>query len=194
MNAVIIVIISICILALGYRYYGLFIATRVLDLDARRKTPAEAENDGQDYYPTNKYILFGHHFAAIAGAGPLVGPVLAAQFGYLPGMLWILIGAVLGGAVHDMVVLFASVRFHGRSLSLIAEELLGKRAGILASLAILFILMLTLAGLSLAVVKALFMSPVNTFTVLSTIPIALFMGYYMTRIRPFDYLGGTIIG
>ncbi len=194
MNAVIIVIISICVLALGYRYYGLFIATRVLDLDARRKTPAETENDGQDYYPTNKYVLFGHHFAAIAGAGPLVGPVLAAQFGYLPGMLWILIGAVLGGAVHDMVVLFASVRFQGRSLSFIAEELLGKRAGVVASLAILFILMLTLAGLSLAVVKALFMSPVNTFTVLSTIPIALFMGYYMTRIRPFDYLGGTIIG
>jgi carbon starvation protein len=193
-NAVIIVIISICVLALGYRYYGIFIATKVLKLDERRDTPAKKENDGQDYYPTNKYVLFGHHFAAIAGAGPLVGPVLAAQFGYLPGMLWILIGAVLGGAVHDIIVLFASVRFHGRSLSFITEELLGKRAGIIASLAILFILMLTLAGLSLAVVKALYMSPVNTLTVLSTIPIALIMGYYMNRIRPFDYLGGTIIG
>lgn len=193
-NAVIILIIAICVLALGYRYYGLFIATRVLKLDENRKTPAESENDGHDYYPTNRYVLFGHHFAAIAGAGPLVGPVLAAQFGYLPGMLWILIGAVVGGAVHDVVVLFASVRYHGQSLSLIAEDLLGKRAGIIASLAIIFILMLTLAGLSLAVVKALYMSPVNTLTVLSTIPIALFMGYYMNRIRPFDYLGGTIIG
>ncbi|PWR71465.1 carbon starvation CstA family protein [Methanospirillum lacunae] len=194
MNAVIILIIAICVFALGYRYYGLFIATRVLKLDETRRTPAESENDGHDYYPTNKYVLFGHHFAAIAGAGPLVGPVLAAQFGYLPGLLWILIGAVVGGAVHDVVVLFASVRYRGQSLSLIAEDLLGKRAGIIASLAIIFILMLTLAGLSLAVVKALYMSPVNTLTVLSTIPIALLMGYYMNRIRPFDYLGGTIIG
>ncbi|HWQ65071.1 MAG TPA: carbon starvation protein A [Methanospirillum sp.] len=194
MNAVIILIVAICVFALGYRYYGLFIATRVLKLDETRRTPAESENDGHDYYPTNKYVLFGHHFAAIAGAGPLVGPVLAAQFGYLPGLLWILIGAVVGGAVHDVVVLFASVRYRGQSLSLIAEDLLGKRAGIIASLAIIFILMLTLAGLSLAVVKALYMSPVNTLTVLSTIPIALFMGYYMNRIRPFDYLGGTIIG
>lgn len=180
--------------ALGYRYYGLFIATKVLQLDPSRKTPAVTEEDGHDYYPTNKYVLFGHHFAAIAGAGPLVGPVLAAQFGYLPGMLWILIGAVLGGAVHDIVVLFASVRYDGKSLSLIAEDLLGKRAGIIASLAILFILMLTLAGLSLAVVKALYMSPVNTFTVLATIPIALLMGVYMNRIRPGDYLGATFIG
>jgi carbon starvation protein len=194
LNAIIIVIIALCVFALGYRYYGLFIATKVLQLDPSRKTPAVTDEDGHDYYPTNRYVLFGHHFAAIAGAGPLVGPVLAAQFGYLPGLLWILIGAVLGGAVHDMVVLFASVRYGGKSLSLIAEDLLGMRAGIIASLAILFILMLTLAGLSLAVVKALYMSPVNTFTVLATIPIALLMGVYMHRFRPGDYLGATVIG
>jgi carbon starvation protein len=193
-NAIILIIITVCLFALAYRYYGLFIATKILMLDEKRKTPAEYLDDGIDYHPTNKYVLFGHHFAAIAGAGPLVGPVLAAQFGYLPGLLWILIGAVLGGAVHDMVVLFASVRYQGRSLSLIAEELLGKRAGILASLSILFILMLTLAGLSLAVVKALYMSPINTFTVISTIPIALLMGLYLNRIRPGDILGATVIG
>ncbi len=194
MNAVFILIATLCIFILAYRYYGLFIATKVLHLDPERKTPATIREDGQDYYPTNRYILFGHHFAAIAGAGPLVGPVLAAQFGYLPGLLWILIGAVVGGAVHDMVVLFASVRYQGKSLSIITESLLGPRAGILASLAILFILMLTLAGLSLAVVKAMYMSPWNTFTVLATIPIAIGMGIYMNRIRPGDYLGGTLIG
>lgn len=193
-NAIILVVITICLFALAYRYYGVFIATKVLMLDDRRKTPAEIMDDGHDYHPTNKYVLFGHHFAAIAGAGPLVGPVLAAQFGFLPGMLWILIGAVVGGAVHDMVVLFASVRYQGRSLSLIAEELLGKRAGIVASLSILFILMLTLAGLSLAVVKALYMSPINTFTVICTIPIALLMGIYLNKIRPGDLLGATSIG
>lgn len=147
-----------------------------------------------DFHPTNKYVLFGHHFAAIAGAGPLIGPVLAAQFGYLPGLIWILIGAVVAGAVHDMVVLFASVRYDGKSLSLIAGELIGKRAGLIASLSILFILMLTLAGLSLAVVKALYMSPVNTFTVLATIPIALLMGVYLYRFRPGDILGASLIG
>lgn len=194
MNAFIILIIALCVFALAYRYYGLFIATRVLELDENRKTPAESFNDMQDYHPTNKYVLFGHHFAAIAGAGPLIGPVLAAQFGYLPGLIWILIGAVVAGAVHDMVVLFASVRFDGKSLSLIAGELIGKRAGLIASLSILFILMLTLAGLSLAVVKALFMSPVNTFTVLATIPIALLMGVYLYRFRPGDILGASLIG
>lgn len=194
MNAVILIIITTCLFALAYRYYGLFIATRVLMLDDTRKTPAEEFEDGHDYHRTNKYVLFGHHFAAIAGAGPLVGPVLAAQFGFLPGLLWILIGAVLGGAVHDMVVLFASVRYEGKSLSLIAQELLGKRAGFIASLSILFILMLTLAGLSLAVVKALSMSPINTFTVLSTIPIALIMGVYLNRIKLGDLFGATAIG
>ena len=127
MNAIIILIIALCVFALAYRYYGLFIATRVLELDENRKTPAESLNDMHDFHPTHKYVLFGHHFAAIAGAGPLIGPVLAAQFGYLPGLIWILIGAVVAGAVHDMVVLFASVRYDGKSLSLIAGELIGKR-------------------------------------------------------------------
>ncbi|QXO95539.1 carbon starvation protein A [Methanospirillum purgamenti] len=194
MNAIIILIISLCIFALAYRYYGLFIATRVLELDENRETPAESLNDMHDFHPTNKFVLFGHHFAAIAGAGPLIGPVLAAQFGYLPGLIWILIGAVVAGAVHDMVVLFASARYDGKSLSLIASELIGKRAGLIASLSILFILMLTLAGLSLAVVKALYMSPVNTFTVLVTIPIALLMGIYLYRFRPDDILGASLIG
>lgn len=194
MNAVVLIIISLCVFALAYRYYGIFIATRVLQLDRTRKTPAETHEDGHDYHKTNKYVLFGHHFAAIAGAGPLIGPVLAAQFGYLPGLLWILIGAVVAGAVHDMVVLFASVRCQGRSLSVIADNLLGRRAGIVASISILFILMLTLAGLSLAVVKALYMSPDNLFTVLSTIPIAILMGVYMNRVRPGDIAGATLIG
>jgi carbon starvation protein len=187
-------IISLCVFALAYRYYGLFIATRVLELDENRETPAKSLNDMHDFHPTNKFVLFGHHFAAIAGAGPLIGPVLAAQFGYLPGLIWILIGAVVAGAVHDMVVLFASTRYDGKSLSLIAGELIGKRAGLIASLSILFILMLALAGLSLAVVKALYMSPVNTFTVLATIPIALLMGVYLYRFRPGDILGASIIG
>ncbi|MFH0966193.1 MAG: carbon starvation CstA family protein, partial [Methanobacteriota archaeon] len=194
MNAIVLIIVALCLFALAYRYYGLFIATRILELDEKRKTPAESLDDGHDYHPTNKYVLFGHHFAAIAGAGPLIGPVLAAQFGYFPGLLWILIGAVVAGGVHDMVVLFASVRAQGKSLSLIAEDLLGKRAGIIASLSILFILMLTLAGLSLAVVNALYMSPVNTFTVMATIPIAVLMGLYMNRFRPGDLLGATVLG
>jgi len=194
MNAIVLILVSLCIFALAYRYYGVFIATRVLELDPSRKTPAETMEDGIDYHPTNKYILFGHHFAAIAGAGPLVGPVLAAQFGYLPGFLWILVGAVTAGAVHDMVVLFASVRYQGRSLSGIAEELMGSRAGILTSVAVLFILILTLAGMSLAVVNAMSMSPWNTFTILSTIPIAILMGIYLNRIRPGDILGASLIG
>jgi carbon starvation protein len=194
LNAVVILIVAICLFALAYRYYGLFIATRVLELDKARKTPAETLRDDHDYHPTNRYVLFGYHFAGIAGAGPLIGPVLAAQFGYLPGLLWILIGAVVAGAVHDMVVLFASVRHDGKSLSLVAEALLGKRAGIIASLSILFILMLTLAGMSLSVVKAMYLSPVNTFTVFATIPIALLMGIYMNRFRPGDFLGASIIG
>jgi carbon starvation protein len=139
-------------------------------------------------------MLFGHHFAAIAAAGPLIGPVLAAQFGYAPCFLWILIGAVLAGAVHDMVVLFASVRYQGQSLSMISEKLLGKRAGLVASIAILFILGLTLAGLSSAVIKAMDHSPWSLFTVLATLPIAMFMGIYMNYIRPGDYKGATIIG
>lgn len=150
--------------------------------------------DGHDYHETNRYVLFGHHFAAIAAAGPLLGPVLAAQFGFLPGALWIIVGAVVAGAVHDMVILFASVRHEGRSLSYIAETEIGKRAGVVASFAILFILILTLAGLSIAVVNAMFHSPWGTFTVFCTIPIALLMGVYMQVVRPGDVKGGSLIG
>ncbi|HNX60857.1 MAG TPA: carbon starvation CstA family protein, partial [Spirochaetota bacterium] len=156
MNALTLVFAALCIFAIGYRFYGIFIANKVLCIDGNRSTPSVRMADGHDYVKTNKFVLFGHHFAAIAAAGPLLGPVLAAQFGYLPGALWILIGAVLGGAVHDMVVLFASVRHNGRSLAKIAESEIGSGIGLVASFAILFILILTLSGLSLAVVNALF--------------------------------------
>ncbi|MEN6485219.1 MAG: carbon starvation protein A [Syntrophobacteraceae bacterium] len=194
MNALTLVFVALCIFALAYRFYGLFIANKVLGLDANRATPAVAMDDGHDYQPTNKYVIFGHHFAAIAAAGPLLGPVLAAQFGYLPGALWIIIGAVVAGAVHDMVILFASVRHQGKSISAIAETEIGKAAGVVASFAVLFILILTLAGLSIAVVNAMFSSPWGAYTVFCTIPIALFMGVWMHIIRPGDVKGGTAIG
>ncbi|AFM23910.1 carbon starvation CstA family protein [Desulfomonile tiedjei] len=194
MNALTLVFVALCVFALAYRYYGLFIARKVLVIDPKRATPAVAFEDGHDYHATNKYVIFGHHFAAIAAAGPLLGPVLAAQFGFLPGALWIIIGAVVAGAVHDMVVLFASMRYDGQSLSYIAEKLIGKRAGTVASFAILFILTLTLAGLSIAVVNAMFSSPWGAWTVFCTIPIALLMGVYMHVIRPGDVTGGSIMG
>src|ERR1035437_8265658 len=137
MNSLVLVFTALLVFAIGYRFYGIFLARRVLMLDAGRATPAAVSEDGHDYLPTNKYVLFGHHFAAIAAAGPLLGPVLAAQFGYLPGALWILVGAVLAGAVHDMVVLFASVRHKGQSLAKIAESEIGKTAGAVASFAFL---------------------------------------------------------
>ena len=155
MNALTLVFVSLCVFALAYRFYGLFIAQKVLGLKHDRATPSVTMADGVDYVKTNKFVLFGHHFAAIAAAGPLLGPVLAAQFGYLPGALWIIIGCVLAGAVHDMVVLFASVRHKGRSLGRIAESEIGKVVGHVASVAVLFILILTLAGLSIAVVNAM---------------------------------------
>lgn len=194
MNALTLVFVALCVFALAYRYYGLFIARKVLVIDPKRATPAVALEDGHDYHATNRYVIFGHHFAAIAAAGPLLGPVLAAQFGFLPGALWIIIGAVVAGAVHDMVVLFASMRYDGQSLSYIAEKLIGKRAGTVASFAILFILTLTLAGLSIAVVNAMFSSPWGAWTVFCTIPIALLMGVYMHMIRPGDVTGGSIMG
>ncbi len=194
MNALTLIFASLCIFVIAYRFYGLFIANKVLNLRDEIATPAVTMADGHDYVATNKYVLFGHHFAAIAAAGPLLGPVLAAQFGFLPGALWILIGAVLAGAVHDMVVLFASVRHQGKSLSLIAEAEIGKVAGKVASVAIICILILTLAGLAIAVVNAMFNSPWSTFTVVSTIPIAIIMGLYMQKIQPGDIRGGSIIG
>ena len=194
MNALTLVFVALCVFALAYRFYGLFLASKVMGLNDDRVTPAVSMADGHDYVQTNKYVLFGHHFAAIAAAGPLLGPVLAAQFGFLPGALWIIIGAVVAGAVHDMIVLFASVRHKGKSLSMIAETEIGKVAGKVASVAILFILILTLAGLSIAVVNAMFNSPWGTYTVFCTIPIAMIMGIYMQKIRPGDVTGGSIIG
>ncbi len=194
MNALTLVFVSLCVFAIGYRFYGLFIANKVLNLREDRLTPAVTMADGHDYHKTNKYVLFGHHFAAIAAAGPLLGPVLAAQYGYLPGALWIIIGAVVAGAVHDMVVLFASVRHKGQSLSKIAESEVGKAAGAVASVAFLFILILTLAGLSIAVVNAMFESAWGTFTVFATMPIAFLMGIWMYKIRPGDVKGASIMG
>ncbi len=194
MNALTLVFVALCIFALAYRFYGLWIAQKVLGVDPKRPTPAVAMEDGHDYHATNKYVIFGHHFAAIAAAGPLLGPVLAAQFGFLPGALWIIVGAVVAGAVHDMVILFASVRHEGKSISAIAESEIGKRAGVVASFAVLFILILTLAGLSIAVVKAMFNSPWSAYTVICTVPIALFMGIWMYIIKPGDVKGGSIIG
>jgi carbon starvation protein len=193
MNALTLVFVAACVFALAYRFYGLFIANRVLGLDGRRVTPAKALADNHDYHPTNRYVLFGQHFAAIAAAGPLIGPVLAAQFGFLPGALWIIIGAVLAGAVHDMVVLFASVRHRGRSISVIAEHEVGRTAGFVASFAVLFILALTLAGLSIAVVNAMFASAWGTFTIACTVPIAVLMGLYL-RAKPEGVVGASIMG
>ena len=172
MNALTVVFASLCIFAIAYRFYGVFIANKVLRLDANRTTPAVKYADGHDYVKTNKNVLFGHHFAAIAAAGPLVGPVLAAQFGFMPGALWILIGCVLGGAVHDMVVIFASVRHKGESLATIAEREIDPFTGTIAGFAVLFILILTLAGLSLACVSAMHNAPWSLFIVAITMPIA----------------------
>jgi carbon starvation protein len=188
------VVAGLCTFSLAYRFYGAWLASRVFVLDDRNVTPAIRMADGRDYHPTNKWVLFGHHFAAIAGAGPLIGPVLAAQFGYLPGALWILIGAVFAGAVHDFVILVASVRRNGRSLAEIAKEEVGPVAGAAASVAILFIIVVALAGLGLAVVNALTRSPWGTFTIACTIPIALFMGLYMYRIRRGRVGETTVIG
>ncbi len=183
-NALWIVTAAGCFYVITYRLYASFLAAKVLSLDPGLRTPAHDLKDGVDYHPTNRWVLFGHHFAAIAGAGPLIGPMLAAQFGYLPGFLWILIGSAFGGAVHDMVILAASVRRQGRSLAQIAKGEIGPIGGLAASFAIIFIIIVALAGLGLAVVNALTRSPWGTFTIAVTIPIALFMGLYLYRIRP----------
>jgi len=179
MNALTLVFSSLLIFAIAYRYYGLFMANKVLRLNKENITPAVEFADGHDYVSTNKNVLFGHHFAAIAAAGPLVGPVLAAQFGYLPGTLWILIGCVLAGGVHDMVVLFASVRHKGESLASIAAKEIGPTTGAIAGFAVLFILILTLAGLSLACISAMHEASWSLFTVIATMPIAILMGLIM---------------
>ncbi len=183
-GAIWIVIATVCVYTIAYRFYSQFIASRVLRLDPTRMTPAYKFNDGLDYVPTNKYVLFGHHFAAIAGAGPLVGPILAAQMGYMPGMLWLLAGVVFAGAVQDFVVLFISTRRDGRSLGDLIKSELGQIPGMIALFGTFFIMLILLAVLALIVVKALAESPWGTFTVAATMPIALFMGVYARYIRP----------
>jgi len=193
-NALWLVIAAACFFIISYRLYGTFICAKVLSLNDKIIPPSKRLTDGRDYHPTHKWVLFGHHFAAIAGAGPLIGPVLAAQFGYLPGFLWILIGASIGGAVHDTVILAASVRRNGRSLAQIAKDEIGPVAGVTAAIAILFIIIVALAGLGLAVVNALSHSAWGTFTIAATIPIALFMGLYLYKIRPGRVGEVTVIG
>ena len=183
-NALWIVVAAVAIYLVAYRYYSLFIANNVMQLDPRRATPAVVNNDGLDFVPTNKHILFGHHFAAIAGAGPLVGPVLAAQMGYLPGTLWLIAGVVLAGAVQDFMVLFLSTRRNGRSLGDMVREEMGRIPGTIALFGCFLIMIIILAVLALIVVKALAESPWGMFTVMATIPIAMFMGIYMRYIRP----------
>jgi len=194
MNSFPIMVGALCVLMLAYRFYGAFIAAKALALDDRRPMPSHVFEDGHNYVPMNKWVLFGHHFAAIAGAGPLVGPVLAMQFGYAPGLLWLLAGAVLAGCVHDFMILVASVRHNGRSLPEIARAEIGPVAGFTAGVAVLFIVVVALAGLGLVVVNALAESSWGTFTIAMTIPIAIVMGLYMFKIKPGSIRGPTAAG
>ncbi|VBB07960.1 carbon starvation protein csta [Lucifera butyrica] len=194
MNSVMLLIVSACFFALAYRYYSAFIAAKVLVLNDANITPAFRCNDGREFVPTNKWVLFGHHFAAIAGAGPLVGPVLAAQYGWGPGFVWILLGAVFAGAVHDFIILFASVRHNGQSLAVIARREVGPVTGITTSLAIFFIIIVALAGLAIVVVNALFKNPWGVYTLAMTIPIAIIVGLYMFKIVPGSIRSGSIAG
>jgi len=184
MNTFPVLLAALCVYAIGYRYYSAFIAAKPLALDDRRETPAHTYEDGHNYVPSPKWVLFGHHFAAIAGAGPLVGPTLAAQFGFAPGFLWILIGAVLAGCVQDFIVLVASVRHKGRSLADVARTEVSEFTGLVAMFAVLLILLVTLAGLGVVVVNALSNSPWGVFTIGMTIPIALLMGWFMFKSTP----------
>ncbi|MBS4213664.1 MULTISPECIES: carbon starvation CstA family protein [Neobacillus] len=193
-NAIWLLTAAVCVYAIAYRFYSKFIAEKVFQLNDKRKTPAEIHNDGKDFVPTNKWVLFGHHFAAIAGAGPLVGPILAAQMGYLPGTLWIVVGVVLAGAVQDFVILFASMRRNGKSLGEMIKEEMGKVTGVIAMIGILGIMVILLAVLALVVVKALVGSPWGMFTIAATIPIAILMGIYMRFIRPGRVGEASIIG
>lgn len=193
-NALWLVVASIACYSIAYRFYSLFIAKNIFELDDRRRTPAERNNDGLDYVPTNKWVLFGHHFAAIAGAGPLVGPILAAQMGFLPGTIWILVGVMMAGAVQDFLILFISTRRDGRSLGEMAKQELGAFAGVVTMLGALGVMIIILSALALVVVKALANSPWGLFTIAATIPIALFMGIYMRFIRPGKIAEVSLIG
>src|SRR5687767_12333302 len=188
------VVAGVCTYLVAYRFYSRYLAYTVLGLDDRRATPAERLNNGRDFVPTSRWVLFGHHFSAISGAGPLVGPVLAAQFGFLPGTLWLVIGVVLGGAVQDFIILFASMRRDGKSLGKMAREEIGNTAGMLAMIAILCIMVILLAVLSLIVVNALKGSPWGVFTIACTIPIALLMGWWLHSFRPGKVAEASAIG
>ena len=193
-NAVWFIIAAVSVYSIAYRFYGAFLAAKLFALDASRQTPAERINDGRDFVPTNRWVVFGHHFAAIAGPGPLIGPTLAAQFGYLPGTLWILAGVVLGGAVQDFCILCGSLRRDGRSLGQMAKDEIGPIGGFAALVGVFSIMIILIAVLALVVVNALRHSPWGTFTVGATIPIAMLMGWYMKFVRPHDVRGGTAIG
>ena len=194
MSSLYLLIGALCTFALAYRYYAAFLAAKVMMLDDRNIAPSISCNDGQNFVPTNKWVVFGHHFAAIAGAGPLIGPVLAAQYGWGPGFFWILLGSVFAGCVHDMIILFASYRHKGQSLSVIAEKDVSKLTGGVTAIVILFIIIVALAGLGVAVVNALFNNPWGVFSIAMTIPIAMCVGIYMFRIRPGAILSGSIAG
>ncbi|WP_371369351.1 Peptide transporter CstA [Sporomusa rhizae] len=194
MNSVSLLIVSVCVYVLAYRYYSAFISAKVLALNDANITPAYRCNDGREFVPTNKWVLFGHHFAAIAGAGPLVGPVLAAQYGWGPGFVWILLGSVFAGAVHDFIILFASVRHNGQSLAVIARREVSPLTGVTTSLSILFIIIVALAGLAIVVVNALFKNPWGVYTLFMTIPIAIAVGLYMFKICPGSIRSGSIVG
>ncbi|MFA6468622.1 MAG: carbon starvation CstA family protein [Bacteroidota bacterium] len=194
MNAFPFLLGALCVMVIMYRYYSAFISAKIIAFDDTRITPAHQFNDGQNYHPTNKWVLFGHHFAAISGAGPLIGPVLAAQFGFLPGFLWLLIGVVISGAVHDFTVLALSIRRNGKSLAEIARKEVSPLAGTIASIAILFIIVIALAGLGMAVTNALHESSWGTFTIAMTIPLALFVGWYMNNFRKGKIAEASYIG
>ncbi|HEY5069088.1 MAG TPA: carbon starvation CstA family protein, partial [Candidatus Acidoferrum sp.] len=193
-NATWLVVAALCCYALGYRFYSSFIAAKILVLDAQRATPAERLDNGRDFVPANKWVVFGHHFAAIAGPGPLVGPVLAAQFGYLPGTLWVVAGAVFGGCVQDFVILLFSVRRDGKSLTEMARDEIGPVGGFIAYTAVISIIVILLGVCALVVVNALKASPWGTFTIAMTIPIALLMGVYLRRLRPGKVLESSLLG
>lgn len=194
MNSVMLLIVAACVFALAYRYYSAFIAAKVLALNDTYVTPAYRCNDGREFVPTNKWVVFGHHFAAIAGAGPLIGPVLAAQYGWGPGFMWILLGSVFAGAVHDFIILFASIRHNGQSLAVIARREVGPVTGITTSLSIFFIIVVALAGLAVVVVNALFKNPWGVYTIFMTIPIAIVIGLYMFKLSPGAIRSGSIVG
>src|SRR6201998_3576258 len=194
LSAIWFVLAAVCVYLVAYRLYSAFVAAKLLALDDSRATPAERHDDGRDFVPTNKWVLFGHHFAAIAGPGPLVGPTLAAQFGYLPGTLWLLAGGAFAGCVQDFVILFCSIRRDGKTLGEMARDEVSKRGGVIAQIAVLAIMIILLGVVALVIVNALKSSPWATFTLAMTIPIALLLGVYLRYFRPGRVLEASFIG